>query len=160
MKKTLSFSLAVCFLMIGLALNLQAQLPAKRAVKTNKTKSAGDNPQKVAEDICNCINDFFNQYHPSIKKMIEDMVELGEEKAVENFQNTLLNLQGKEQEKAVADAQKFSNDVNGGKMDACLKMFETQTVSMTDAQKEEVFKELENSPTCRIVDDLTKLGSK
>ena len=114
MKKTLFFSLAVCFLMIGLALNLQAQPPAKKAMKTNKTKSAGDNPEKVAEDICNCVNDFFNQYHPSIRKMVEDMVEAGEEKATENFQNTLLSLQGKEQEKALADAQKFSDDVNSG----------------------------------------------
>lgn len=160
MKKILSFTLTLCFLMVGLALNLQAQPPAKRAVKTNKTKSADDNPQKVAEDICNCINSFFNQYHPSIKRMIEDMVELGQEKATENFQNTLLSLQGKEQEKALADAQKFSDDVNTGKMDNCLKMFETKTTSMTDAQKEQVLKELENSPTCKIVDDLIKLGSK
>jgi len=161
MKKKLSLVFAICSLMLGSVLNLQAQLPAKRTVKTNNdTKSAGDSPQKVAEDICNCVNNFFNQYHPTIKKMIEDMVELGEEKATEKFQNIVLSLQGKEQEKAIADAQKFSSEVNAGKMDNCLKMFQTRTTSMSDAQKEQILRELEISPACKMVDDLIRLGSK
>jgi len=31
---------------------------------------------------------------------------------------------------------------------------------MTDVQKEKVMQELENSPACKIVDDLIKLGNK
>ncbi len=160
MKKTISFTLTLCLLWIGLALNVYAQAPNKRAASTNKTKSAGDNPQKVAEDICNCVNNFFNQYHPSIKKLVEDMVELGEQKALENFQNTLLSLQGKEQEKALADAQQFSKDADEGKMDNCLKMFETRTTQMSEAEQQQVLRELENSPSCKLIDDLIKLGNK
>ncbi|GAB4124377.1 MAG: hypothetical protein OHK0045_11540 [Raineya sp.] len=132
----------------------------KKAVKTNKVKSANDDPQKVAEEICNCVNNFFSQYHPSIKKMVEDMVEFGQEKAMENFQNTLLNLQGKEQEKAILDAQNFSKDVEEGKMDNCIKAFEARTASMNETQKAQVMKELESSPACKMVDDLMKLGQK
>jgi len=159
MKKHLAFALAICFLMIGLALNLQAQPPAKKSAKTQQMNSA-DSPEKVAEDLCNCVNNFLNQYHPSIRKMIEDMIEFGQEKAAENFQNTLLNLQGKEQEKAIADAQRFSQDVNEGKMDKCIKAFEARTASMTDAQKTKVMQELESSPNCKIVDDLIKIGNQ
>lgn len=159
MKKTLAFVFALCFLWIGLA-DVFAQAPNKRAASNNKNKSAGDTPQKVAEEICNCVNNFFNQYHPSIKKLVEDMVEFGQEKAMENFQNTLINLQGKEQEKAIADAQKFSKDADEGKMDHCLKMFETKAATMTEAQQQQVLRELENSPTCKLIDDLIKLGNK
>jgi hypothetical protein len=159
MKKNFATTLAVCFLMIGLALNLQAQPPAKKAVKNQKANSA-DTPEKVAEDLCNCINNFLNQYHPSIRKMLEDMVEFGEAKATENFQNTLLSLQGKEQEKAIADAQRFSDDVNNGKMNKCIKAFEAKTATMTEAQQAKILQELENSPACKIVDDLIKLGNK
>lgn len=159
MKKILSFAL-VCFLMIGLA-TLQAQpTTKKRAAKTNNSKSSENTPQKVAEDVCNCVNSFLNQYHPSIRKMMEDMAEFGEEKATENFQNTLLSLQGKEQEKALADAKRFSDDVRAGKMDNCIKNFEASVANMTDAEKEQVLRELESSPSCKIIDDLIKIGNQ
>ncbi|MFN3315981.1 MAG: hypothetical protein ACK40K_04150 [Raineya sp.] len=69
-------------------------------------------------------------------------------------------MKGKEQEKAIADAQKFNEDVNNGKMDNCTKMFEEKAAKMTPAEQEQVMKELENSPSCKLVDDLIKIGNK
>lgn len=162
MKNNSFLSLILCLLWIGFALNLQAQTPTKRAVNTNKTSTtnAGDSPQKIAEEICNCVNNFFNQYHPTIKTLVEDMVELGEEEAVKKFQNALMQLQGAEQEKAIADAQRFSEDANNGKMDNCLKIFEKKASMLTEAEQEQVMKELEISPSCKLVDDLIKIGNK
>lgn len=151
------FSFAMFLLLSGSVAFAQ---PSKKGVKSNSgsRNNSTATPEKVADDLCNCVNNFFNQYHPSIKQYIDDMLSLGEEKALEKFQNFLMSLPENEQKKAVDDAQKFSKDVEAGKLNICIDKFKNATSKMTEAQAQRVLDELEKSPTCKLVDDLIKLG--
>lgn len=81
-----------------------------------------------------------------------------EEKALEKFQNALMSLSEKEQKKALDDTQKFSKDVDAGKLNVCLDKFKDTTFQMTEAKVQKILDELEKSLTCKLVDDLIKLG--
>ncbi len=154
---TQTFSLVMFLLLSG---SIAFAQPTKKGVKNNSSSrnNSATTPENVAEELCNCINNFFNQYHPSIRQYIDDMLSLGEEKALEKFQNVLMNLPEKEQKKAVEDAQKFSKDVDAGKLNTCLNKFQSAASKMTEAQVQKVLDELEKSPSCKLVDDLMKLG--
>jgi phage gp29-like protein len=140
MKNLFQTTLALCFFIIGLA-SLQAQVPAKakaaaasKAASKANQKQGGDTPEKVAEELCNCFNNYFNQYHPIIKGMISDMAVLGEEKALENFQEKFLKLSEKEQQTVLNDANSFSKDAKDseGEMAKCINIFKTKTSKMSE----------------------------
>ncbi|PKQ67376.1 hypothetical protein [Raineya orbicola] len=151
------FSFAMFLLLSG---SVALAQPSKKGVKSNSgsRNNSAATPEKVADELCNCINNFFNQYHPSIRQYIDDMLSLGEEKALEKFQNYLMSLPENEQKKAVDDAQKFSKDVEAGKLNICIDKFKNSASKMTEAQAQRVLDELEKSPACKLVDDLIKLG--
>ncbi|MCS6796315.1 MAG: hypothetical protein NZ516_10185, partial [Raineya sp.] len=114
----------VIFLLISRKIAL-AQ-PTKKGVKTNSgsRNNSTNSPEKVAEGLCNCFNNFFNQYHPSIKQYLEAILTIGEEKAFEKFQNYLMTLNKREQKKAVENAQRFGKYVDEGKLDVCTEKFQ------------------------------------
>jgi len=168
--KKISTTIALCFLVTGLAF-AQTKLPIKpkaattnsnsRAATTNST-SKGETPRDVAEELCNCFNNFFNQYHPAIRSLVEDMALHGEEKALEAFQKKVMNMSQEEQQKVIADAQKFAEDANNPKsgMANCIQIFQTKTSKMSEKDAQKILDELEASPSCKTIDELIKIGTK
>ncbi|MCU0437086.1 MAG: hypothetical protein MUC49_04175 [Raineya sp.] len=166
MKKLLT-TLALC-LTVGFTF-AQGQLPIKsKAATTNKantsskasTTKAGETPQQVAEELCNCFNNYFSQYHPLIKTFIEDMAIQGQEKAAQIFQDNILKLSQEEQTKVIADAQKFAEDANKepNGLTACFETFQKKTSTMPEAEVKKALEELELSPSCKTIDELMKIG--
>lgn len=170
MKKLLT-TLALC-LTIGFTF-AQGQLPTKskaattnkantssRASSTGSSTKAGETPQQVAEELCNCFNNYFSQYHPLIKTFIEDMATQGQDKATQIFQDNILKLSQDEQAKVLADAQKFAEDANkeNNSMTACFETFQKKTSTMPDDQVKKALEELELSPSCKTIDELIKIG--
>lgn len=170
MKKLLT-TLALCFVVV---LVVQGQLPTKskaaskvnsntnsRASSTGSSTKAGETPQQVAEELCNCFNNYFSQYHPLIKSLIEDMAIHGEDKAVQTFQDKVVKLSSEEQQKVIADAQKFAEDANKepNGMTACFETFQKKTSTMPEDQVKKALAELELSPSCKTIDELIKIGN-
>jgi len=171
MKKILT-TLALCFV-IG-SVVAQGQLPIKskaaskvnantnsRASNNGNSTKAGETPQQVAEELCNCFNNYFSQYHPLIKTFIEDMASQGQEKATQIFQDNIMKLSQEEQQKVVADAQKFAEDANkeNNAMTTCFETFQKKTSTMPEDQVKKALAELELSPSCKTVDELMKIGN-
>jgi hypothetical protein len=168
MKSLFQTTLALCFFVIGLA-SLQAQVPAKakaaaasKATSKAKKKQGRDTPENVAEELCDCFNNYLNQYHPIISGMISDMAVLGEEKALENFQEKFSKLSEKEQQTVLNDVNSFSKDAKDseGEMAKCINIFKTKTSKMSKADTQKVLDALERSPNCKTIDDLIKMANK
>lgn len=171
MKKLLT-TLALCFV-VGFVV-AQGQLPIKskaaskvnsntnsRASSTGSSTKGGETPQQVAEELCNCFNNYFSQYHPLIKNLIEDMAIHGEDKAVQAFQDKVIKLSQEEQQKVIADAQKFAEDANkeNNGMTGCFETFQKKTSTMPEEEVKKALAELELSPSCKTVDELIKIGN-
>ncbi len=107
--------------------------------------------KEAAEDICECINQFFDELHPQLVQLMLDMTEIGEEEAQANFMAYLGEAPEEEQKQIQADIAKMQN-ANEGIAKYCTEV----KLRYEDAEKSPDFEDkmlaaLEDNPNCRLV---------
>lgn len=107
--------------------------------------------KEAAEDICECINLFFDELHPQLVQLMLDMTEIGEEEAQANFVAYLSTASEEEQNQIQADIAKMQNAEEG-----IAKYCTEVKLRYEDAEKapdfeEKMLNELGKNPNCRLV---------
>ena len=71
--------------------------------------------KKAAQETCDCFNDVMSSFHPEVVKLMQNMVEKGEEKAIQEFTAYMMGLSQDEQNKFMQEMERLS------KMESLLK---------------------------------------
>ncbi len=136
MKKIL-FSLAslTLFVQIGFSQNSTSSEVAKEA----------------ADDICECINLFFDELHPQLVQLMQDMVEIGEEEAQANFIAYFSKASLEEQNQIQTDILKMQ-DAEEGIARYCTEVkLRYENAEKAPDFEDKMMAELENKTNCRLV---------
>jgi hypothetical protein len=65
--------------------------------------------ESISQELCECMNSMFNEFHPKLIVLLTEMMDLGEEKAQENFVTYLATATSEDTDKINEDIAKMEN---------------------------------------------------
>ena len=110
----------------------------------------------AAKETCECFNKIMESFHPEITKMMKNMVEVGEEAAIQEFTKYMLTLNEEEQKEFIKEAERLKNmesmlDEQCGHIEKKYAQYKEN-----DAFGKRVIYHLENDDSCKLLGEIMK----
>ncbi len=148
MKKTL-----YSFLLVAL---LSAFIYTPQAKAQNLDKDA----KSAALEMCGCMNNFFNELHPQLIQLMNDMAELGEEEAQANFVSYLMSASPEEQAEIQEDVMRMQNASDEIEV-YCQEVKDRYASYDNNSEfKDKMINALQKEADCSLVAKMMKLGQQ
>jgi len=115
---------------------------------------------EAAMDICNCTSDMIGDAHPQMLEYIYNVDAYGQEKAQELFTEYLMTASTEDQQKIMADAERFQNVMSSPEYTNCMEKIDGK-YSQFDGESEflELLQQnLEDLEDCKLTFILMKMG--
>lgn len=112
--------------------------------------------KSAAKETCECFNEIMNNFHPEIVKMMKNMVEIGEEAAIQEFTQYMMSLNEEEQMEFIKEAESLKN-MESMLDDQCGNIKDKYAQYQgNDAFGERVIYHLENNESCKVLAAIIK----
>ena len=144
MKKNFLFILSLAIFISSTTI---AQSLSKKEEKITKA---------AAKETCECFNKIMSSFHPEITKMMKNMVEIGEDAAIQEFTKYMMTLSEEEQKEFIKEAERLKNmesmlDEQCGHIEKKYAKYKDN-----DAFGERVIYHLENDASCKLLGEIMK----
>jgi len=103
-------------------------------------------PEQIVDGFCNCL---FGDYHPVIRKFIENIGDFGDQTASQLLLESVLKMEPEEAQKALADAQKFKEN---NAMSTCLETFKSEIKALPESESQRTLELLKSTSIAKFVD--------
>lgn len=112
--------------------------------------------EKLAQDLCSCISDYFKEMHPAIQSYMDDLLTVGEAEATRLFSEKVQNMSPQEQQKVQKDAQRMQDVGNDPAFTRCAQLVENATMNDEEALAFQNY--VMNSAGCKLMRTFMLLG--
>ena len=116
--------------------------------------------RSAALDVCNCMNKFFDELHPKLIDLMNDILEFGEEQAQNNFMVYLASASEEDQARIATDVERMDNVDQ--ELDEFCKEVEERYSEYDDSDEFEVkiISNLSTFPECKLVHSMMILAQE
>ncbi len=138
--------------------SLVVLLSAFTFISPAKAQSLDDDAQSAALEMCECMNNFFNELHPQLIQLMNDMIEVGEEEAQANFMEYLISASSEEQAQIQSDVMRMQNA--GEEIEYYCEGVKEHYAYYDDSQefKDKMIAHLGEAAECHLVWNMMRIG--
>ncbi len=106
-------------------------------------------------ELCDCMNTFLNELHPQLLTLLEESIELDQEKAEENFMNFLLSASEEDMDKISQDIE-LMNNAEVILNQRCEMIYEKYEHFDTPKFEQDLINALSNNEDCKLLYNILK----